>query len=120
MEVNRGVGYVAAAVVVASAFWWSGVVHMGLVPPEPIGRSTYGWELKRRVAALFLVQVLGIVVQCAVETLLGRRPGWLGKIIVSIWVVVFLATSAQMTVGVLGEGVWDGGGFGAFHLVSGR
>ena len=107
-------GVVGYAVVVGAAFWWSGVVHMGLVPLEPRGGEGRGvWELRARVGSFFWAQVVGM----GVESVVGRwwrvgrgssgRTGWVRKRVeeagILVWVVGWLALTAWNTIGVAGR-----------------
>lgn len=59
------------ALVVCSAFFFSGVVHAGMVPPFPLGTDP-GWtahRLRIRVGAFFWLQILGIGIETAFDGL---------------------------------------------------
>lgn len=81
---------------VLSAFALSGVMHMGLMPPEPRGTGMGPMEMRMKVAGFFWVQVLGIGVEVFVEGVLGMKvsrwgKGGLGKVGRMLWVVVWLS-----------------------------
>jgi hypothetical protein len=51
------------------AFFLSGIVHMGMVPPEPLHTSMSTAELRLRIAGFFWLQAVGV----GIEVLLDRR-----------------------------------------------
>ena len=58
---------------VISAFFFSGFIHAGLVPPEPMYATTSLWRLRLWVAAFFWMQILAIGVEMAFEMITKRR-----------------------------------------------
>ncbi|KAI4182889.1 MAG: hypothetical protein L6R41_005725 [Letrouitia leprolyta] len=67
---------------VVSAFFLSGIMHMGLIPPRPRGTSMMAMEMRFYIASFFWLQILGIGMElCAAN--LARRIS-LGRIISSI------------------------------------
>ncbi|KAL8849149.1 MAG: hypothetical protein Q9221_005872 [Calogaya cf. arnoldii] len=63
---------VAYIFAVISAFGNSGVMHMGLIPPEPLGTNMTAGEMRLYVGAFFWVQVLGIGIEILVVNAFGR------------------------------------------------
>lgn len=63
-------------VVATSGFFWSGVIHMGVAPLEPVNTRLTGWQMKLLVASFFWLQIVGIGLEDLAEHLLevyGRR-----------------------------------------------
>lgn len=56
-------------VIATVAFVLSGIVHMGMVPPEPLHTSMSAAELRLRIAGFFWLQAAGV----GIEVLLDRR-----------------------------------------------
>ena len=96
-------GYGKYACEVTSAFGLSGVMHMGLVPPFPLGTEVSALEMRMCVAGFFWVQVLGIGGEVLVVDMLGRLfGGWkarsvgrmgmkVRKIVTLMWVVLWFS-----------------------------
>ncbi|MCJ1281859.1 hypothetical protein MMC26_001182 [Xylographa opegraphella] len=59
---------------IISAFGLSGWIHMGLVPPEPLG-GVDAWQVRMAVGVFFWLQILGFAVEVAVRDLV-REEGW--------------------------------------------
>lgn len=70
-------GLARRAVVLSSAFGLSGLVHMGLVPPEPLylGHGVGVGYARVCVGGFFWVQVLGVLVEDVVGRVTGRFIG---------------------------------------------
>ncbi|GAB7364018.1 hypothetical protein MBLNU230_g4576t1 [Neophaeotheca triangularis] len=62
----RGRGFWRYAIVTTSAFGFSGLVHMGLVPPEPLHATMPVNAIRLCVAGFFWVQVLAVLVEVVV------------------------------------------------------
>ncbi|MCJ1418614.1 hypothetical protein MMC32_004962 [Xylographa parallela] len=105
-----------------SAFGLSGWVHMGLVPPEPLG-GVDAWRVRMAVGVFFWVQVVGFAVEVAVRDSMrwmewekggregrwsktGRRAGML------VWVLGWLCG----TLPLLGWAGKELGYFGVYPL----
>ncbi|MCJ1310102.1 hypothetical protein MMC25_003763 [Agyrium rufum] len=78
-----------------SAFFFSGIVHMGLVPPEPQHATMSTWYVRLFVAGFFWLQILSFAVEIVVSRLLRRfyvgwRPTLLTRIATLIWVSAWL------------------------------
>ncbi|KAL9105232.1 MAG: hypothetical protein Q9187_008755, partial [Circinaria calcarea] len=52
-----------------SAFFFSGLVHMGLVPPEPLSATRPTAQIRLSVALFFWIQALGVGLEMAVSRL---------------------------------------------------
>ncbi|KAL8790062.1 MAG: hypothetical protein Q9213_000764 [Squamulea squamosa] len=81
---------------VVSAFGLSGLMHMGLIPPEPRGTEMTAMEMRLYVGSFFWMQALGIGLEVAVARSIGRLfPGWcgsrLGKSGTLLWVVLWFS-----------------------------
>ncbi|KAL8946919.1 MAG: hypothetical protein Q9222_006744 [Ikaeria aurantiellina] len=77
---------------VVSAFGFSGVMHMGLVPPEPKGMMG-ARRMRFYVAAFFWVQALGIGMEVLVGKIFPRDwpvVGRMRKVVVFGWVALWL------------------------------
>ncbi|MCJ1381617.1 hypothetical protein MMC17_004728 [Xylographa soralifera] len=105
-----------------SAFGLSGWIHMGLVPPEPLG-GVDAWKVRMAVGVFFWVQVLGFAVEVGARDLarwmglgkrgrerrwskIGRRAGTL------VWVLGWLCG----TLPLLGWAGKELGYFGMYPL----
>lgn len=79
-----------------SAFFFSGVMHMGLVPPEPLNTSISVTEMRLCIAAFFWAQIPAIGVELLVSKNLrhlapsfSRSP--LAKVATVMWVATWFA-----------------------------
>ena len=88
-----------------SAFFFSGVVHMGLVPPEPWFANMPAWKVRLFVAGFFWAQVPVFAIELLVERFARRwrlRPSFgsidFGPGLVVCWVLVCLC----VTIPILG------------------
>lgn len=97
---------------VSVSFFFSGVVHMGVIAPYPLHTSWPVWDLRIRLAAFFWLQPVGMLmetlVQIGVVEWARRRPGheqvwFLGwrrvllQMLIALWTVVYLASCAWFT-----------------------
>ncbi|KAI4268408.1 MAG: hypothetical protein L6R35_006768, partial [Caloplaca aegaea] len=57
---------------VISAFVLSGVMHMGLIPPQPLSTAMTAMEMRSFVASFFWLQILGIGIELGVLKFVGR------------------------------------------------
>lgn len=75
------------------AFGLSGIIHMGLVPPEPLYATTSANEIRLLVAVFFWLQPLGMLIELYLVKLLSAIfGGKLGTMIrVAVHVVFFVA-----------------------------
>ncbi len=84
------------ALLTTSAFFFSGVMHMGLVPPEPLHTKASAMEMRLRIAAFFWAQIPAIGVEILVSKILRRlAPKFstspLAKFLTMIWVAAWSA-----------------------------
>lgn len=116
------------ALMTASAFFFSGMVHMGLVPPKPLTTDWGVWHLRLRIASFFWLQIIGVGIEIATDgTVRGftkrKQPrtnskvdgesaddqdnksnikdsviAFLSKMFALVWTIGFLAASAWWTV----------------------
>ena len=93
-----------------TAFAASGLVHMGLVPPEPRWATRSAWTIRAYIAGFFWLQAVGIAVEVLVFDglrLMGLSEwvsGWrriLRRVVVLAWVIFWLC----WTLPILGVGV---------------
>ena len=110
------------ALLVCSTFFFSGITHMGLVPPAPLWSNTPPNRLRVQVAGFFWVQAVGILGEAVVEeAVFGRRVreadgrgggGMVWKVLLAravrlVWVVAWLALSLRLLVVPARElGLW--------------
>lgn len=83
---------------VVSGFGFSGVMHMGMIPPEPSGTGMGAGEMRLWIAGFFWVQVLGIGVETVVEKVVERRwwKGGGGNVGRFLWVAGWLMCTVPM------------------------
>ncbi|KAL8774458.1 MAG: hypothetical protein Q9209_000831 [Squamulea sp. 1 TL-2023] len=90
---NSTAGYMLQVV---SAFGLSGVMHMGLIPPEPRATELTAMEMRLYVGSFFWMQALGIGAEVAVARSIERLlPRWsesrLGKGGTLLWIVLWFS-----------------------------
>lgn len=99
---------------VASAFFFSGVVHMGLVPPQPLYTiSRTPMQLRWHIAAFFWVQGLGVLIELCVamvfrirEHTMARKFGM--RILRLTWAVTWLCLTIPLLAVPFAElGYWQ-------------
>ena len=101
------------ALLTISAFGFSGVMHMGLIPPEPPGTEVSAMEMRLRVAGFFWVQIFGVGIEMIVSRLCGRvaprlRESWVMRGLTVGWVVVwFVMMFPMLTVPFRELGYWE-------------
>ena len=115
---TKGMGVWACGVV--SAFAGSGIMHMGLVPPEPRDTDMGAMDMRWRVAGFFWMQALGLWVEFPAEKTLslllhgigslhageeglkGPRMSGLGRrlreVLTFTWVIVWLSFTIPILV----------------------
>ena len=98
----RKLGWRAVAgylIVACSAFGFSGLMHMGLVPPVPRGTSMSPGEMRWRVAAFFWMQIPGFAVELLVSKVATKifskevRTSVLCKALTLVWTAAFLCVT---------------------------
>ncbi|KAL1588918.1 hypothetical protein WHR41_02581 [Cladosporium halotolerans] len=99
------------AVVVASAFACSGVVHAGVVPPEPepVGGGRGVWGLRGCVVGFFGVQGVGVLVEDAVRGMGWGLRGWKRGVVSLGWLAGWFCVTLPL-LGEVGRGLgwWRG------------
>ncbi|KAI4229012.1 MAG: hypothetical protein LQ349_006459 [Xanthoria aureola] len=106
-------GYMCSVV---SAFALSGVMHMGLVPPEPVGTEMSAMTMRLYVGAFFWLQILGIGIEVAVVEAFQRvcpsrwrwRGSMVGRIVTLGWVGLWGSYTLPLLAVPFRElGYWD-------------
>ncbi|KAL8912480.1 MAG: hypothetical protein Q9171_002493 [Xanthocarpia ochracea] len=100
IETRSTVGYMLQIV---SAFSLSGIMHMGLIPPEPRGTAMTAMEMRLYVGSFFWMQALGIGVELGVVRIFRRiLPGWsvspLRKAGTLMWVMLWFSCTVPLLV----------------------
>ena len=101
MRLSQALGFSSSSISdyalrVISAFFFSGCIHAGLVPPEPMYATMSAWRLRLWVAAFFWMQILAVGVEMAFEKIkkrwVGRGDGatMLKRVATLMWVAVWL------------------------------
>ncbi|KAG6986413.1 hypothetical protein G7Y79_00097g101370 [Physcia stellaris] len=106
-------GWARWALVTVSAFGFSGIVHMGLIPPKPLNTGMGAMEMRLWIGAFFWVQVLGFGLEVLGAQAWGyffpgigteRRAMRMG---VLVWVIAWLCVSLPLIVPPFRElGYW--------------
>lgn len=82
------------AALVTSAFFFSGVIHIGLIPPEPLGLNVSVNEMRLHMGALFWVQIAGFGIELAFTSLLRKYisglPLWMTRFLTLSWTAAWL------------------------------
>ncbi|KAL8969615.1 MAG: hypothetical protein Q9197_004245 [Variospora fuerteventurae] len=82
---------------VMSAFLLSGVMHMGLIPPQPLATAMTAMEMRSFVASFFWLQILGIGIELGVLKFVGRyhvgltSPSSFGRWYTLLWVMIWFS-----------------------------
>ncbi|KAL8753676.1 MAG: hypothetical protein Q9184_005351 [Pyrenodesmia sp. 2 TL-2023] len=81
---------------VVSAFFLSGVMHMGLIPPRPRGTAMTAMAMRISVASFFWAQILGIGIELLFSKLIQNvlaelRPSSFWRICTLLWVMLWLS-----------------------------
>jgi hypothetical protein len=121
--------------VTTSAFFFSGLIHAGMVPQEPLGTNYTAWQLRLRIASFFWLQPIGIAVEVWIDSIRHRKTNasahangdtkqqangtkdksspvqtspWV-KLLIFCWTSVFLAVTAWHTGRIVGRelGWWE-------------
>ena len=98
--------------IVSTSFFLSGVVHMGVIPPKPLGTLSSCWQLRMQMAAFFWLQPVGIGIELLPWKTMSRAkkgPKWLFKAVAIIWTLLYLLLTAWWTVRLVGREMkwWD-------------
>ncbi|KAK3676022.1 hypothetical protein LTR78_004214 [Recurvomyces mirabilis] len=103
-------GTIRYAVITFTAFALSGLVHTGLVPPEPLNAIVSPHELRFYVFAFFAVQPIAVLLETLFASLMAKYGGGLErwrsgnglrirKLINAIWTISWFT----LTLGLIGE-----------------
>ena len=84
------------ALLVISAFFFSGAMHMGMIPPQPKSTSYSANMMRLHIAGFFWVQILGFGVELTISRLVERFAptivNWrTTKAVVLLWVAAWLS-----------------------------
>ena len=99
-------------IVTVFTFVLSGVMHMGMIPPEPTTKVRSANEMRLYVAAFFWAQIPGFMVEIVVSNLLTRSVPRLvhwsaTRLIVLVWVASWLSlTLPLLTIPFREIGYW--------------
>lgn len=103
---ESSLGYANLVIV---SFLFSGVQHMGLVPPRPLDTEISANEIRLYWAAFFWVQIPGFAIDIVISRLLENLalPRLVNKVLVLTWLVVWLSLSLPfLAVSFRGLGYW--------------
>ena len=99
---------------VATAFFLSGTVHMGMIPPQPLSRNMSAHMMRLYIGGFFWSQVPGIGIETLVSKLASRyAPGmakqpWM-KVVIFAWTGGWLCLTLPLLVVPFREiGYWRG------------
>lgn len=100
------------ASLVTSAFFFSGVTHIGLIPPQPLAPDVSVNEMKLHMGALFWVQIAGFGIEfiftSLFRTYISRLPSWVTRCFVIIWTATWLCmTLPLLTLPFRGMNYWE-------------
>ncbi|MCJ1470274.1 hypothetical protein MMC07_008919 [Pseudocyphellaria aurata] len=100
------------AALVTSAFFFSGLTHIGLIPPQPLATDVSVNEMRLHMGALFWVQILGFGIELVVIGLLGkntsRLPSWAARFLTLSWTAAWLCmTLPLVTLPFRGMKYWE-------------
>lgn len=81
---------------VVSAFFLSGIMHMGLIPPRPRETLMTAMEMRLYIASFFWLQILGIDVELCVANIArsvspALKSSRIGRYCTLLWVVIWLS-----------------------------
>lgn len=83
---------------VLSAFFLSGLMHTGMVPPQPLGTPMTAMEMRFYLATFFWMQILGIGFEVVFSRVVGRSNVSLttssfGRWCTFLWVTLWLSST---------------------------
>ena len=116
------------ALLTTSAFLFSGIIHMGMIPPEPESTNLSANMMRLYVASFFWSQIPAFGIELVVSNLVARlAPGIVGwhasKVLVLIWTAFWLClTLPILTVPFREIGYWqyDAVPASLLHALSGK
>lgn len=98
-------GLLRYAILSTSAFMFSGIVHMGLVPPEPSNATRDVNEIRLHMAGFFWAQAVAVIIEAVVARIIGALDakrwdqGWrlYARMFANgIWTIVWFALSIPL------------------------
>ena len=103
---NDWVKYLITA---ASTFFFSGIVHAGLIPPHPLKTTLSATQMRLYIAGFFWLQVFGFAVEIVAARVFPRtKGGRVRETLVLLWVFAWLSITLPMIVVPSRElGYWD-------------
>ena len=97
--------------VTVSAFGFSGLMHMGLIPPQPLHTTMTAMEMRLWIGSFFWVQIAGFGIELAVSRIFRRVGGQVSglvRMVVLIWVSTWLCATLPLLVPPFRElGYWS-------------
>lgn len=66
LSLRKG-GFAHYAVVACSAFFFSGIIHMGMIPPFPLYTNVPAMQLRLLLATFFWLQPIGVLLETVVD-----------------------------------------------------
>ncbi len=99
-------------IITTIAFGFSGWMHMGMIPPDPISTNMTPHQMRWNVAAFFWIQPIGFVVEFLVTTVIKQTaPGLmspaLSSFVVLVWVSAWLCFTLPLLTAPFRElGYW--------------
>ncbi|KAI4174779.1 MAG: hypothetical protein LQ348_006322 [Seirophora lacunosa] len=86
---------------VLSAFFLSGLMHTGMVPPQPLGTPMTAMEMRFYLATFFWMQILGIGFEVVFSRIVGRSNVSLttssfGRWCTFLWVTLWLSSTLPL------------------------
>lgn len=98
--------------IVTVSFFFSGIVHMGIVPPQPLRSEKSCWQLRTRLATFFWLQPIGIMLETIFFSLITdsvKLRSKRARCMITVWTASFLATSMWFSIRPVGKelGWWS-------------
>lgn len=100
------------AALVTSAFFFSGITHIGLIPPQPPAPNVSVNKMRFHMGALFWVQIAGFGIELMATSLLrkyiSRLPSWVSRSFALSWTATWLCmTLPLLALPFRGMGYWE-------------
>ena len=100
IRTHKTLAYMVLAV---SAFFLSGVIHLGMIPPEPKSEIMSAMAMRMYIGGFFWAQILAFGIELAVMKLLSRyrrsaTSWWGSRILVLLWVAFWLSLTLPLLV----------------------
>lgn len=92
---SSNIGY---ACLVTMAFFFSGILHMGLIPPQPLRTTVSPNKMRLYLGAFFWVQIAGFAIEHIFEKIHKNLslPRTVNQILVLSWLVLWLSLSLPL------------------------